>query len=83
MLVILHRISLSSEENGKWKTLEGTFVLSAIPDCVVLYLEGPNPGSVLLIKSVTISTSTTSVSELTIYLILELYMVQNTNSGLS
>lgn len=48
------RISVSNE---KWETLEGTFVLATVPDRVVFYLEGPNPGIDLLVKSVTISCS--------------------------
>ncbi|KAL2894927.1 Anti-sigma-I factor RsgI6 [Bienertia sinuspersici] len=48
------RISVSDE---KWETLQGTFVLKAIPDHVVLYLEGPNPSIDLLVKNVTISCS--------------------------
>ena len=39
----------------KWETLEGTFKLSTMPDRVVFYLEGPQPGVDLLIKSVVIS----------------------------
>lgn len=49
-----------SASNDKWETLEGTFVLSTIPDSVVFYLEGPNPGADLLVKSVIISCSSSS-----------------------
>ncbi|KNA05790.1 hypothetical protein SOVF_187140 [Spinacia oleracea] len=50
----IERISVSNE---KWETLEGTFVLTTVPNRVVIYLEGPNPGTDLLVKSVTISCS--------------------------
>ncbi|KAG9147182.1 hypothetical protein Leryth_005399 [Lithospermum erythrorhizon] len=38
-----------------WEMLEGTFSLSTAPSRVVFYLEGPSPGVELLIKSVTVS----------------------------
>ncbi|XP_010544026.1 PREDICTED: uncharacterized protein LOC104816770 isoform X2 [Tarenaya hassleriana] len=41
----------------KWETLEGTFSLSSKPDRTVFYLEGPSPGTDLLIRSVTIKCS--------------------------
>lgn len=53
-MLVWHRISVSNE---KWETLEGTFVLTTVPNRVVIYLEGPNPGTDLLVKSVTISCS--------------------------
>lgn len=36
--------------------LEGSFSLSTMPDQVIFYLEGPSPGSDLLIKSVIITS---------------------------
>ncbi|VYS45587.1 unnamed protein product [Arabidopsis thaliana] len=44
----------------KWVDLEGTFSISNMPDRVVLYLEGPAPGKDLLIRSVTVRSSTSS-----------------------
>ncbi|KAJ8561389.1 hypothetical protein K7X08_027579 [Anisodus acutangulus] len=38
-----------------WQMLEGSFSLSTMPDQLVFYLEGPSPGSDLLIKSVIIT----------------------------
>ncbi|CAL9072781.1 unnamed protein product [Musa textilis] len=40
---------------GCWQKLEGSFSLTSMPRRVVFYLEGPNPGTDLLIDSVTIS----------------------------
>ncbi|XP_059634332.1 endo-1,4-beta-xylanase 1-like [Cornus florida] len=54
------RISVSEEG---WKTLEGTFSLSSMPNRVVFYLEGPSPGVALLIKSVVISDASPSDCE--------------------
>ncbi|KAK9748423.1 hypothetical protein RND81_02G056300 [Saponaria officinalis] len=42
----------------KWETLAGTFTFSTMPDRVVFYLEGPDPGVDLLIQSVVICCST-------------------------
>ncbi|CAH2038420.1 unnamed protein product [Thlaspi arvense] len=41
-----------------WVDLEGTFSISNMPDRVVLYLEGPASGKDLLIRSVTVRSST-------------------------
>ncbi|XP_021754674.1 uncharacterized protein LOC110719980 isoform X1 [Chenopodium quinoa] len=49
------KIERISASNKKWETLEGTFVLETAPNRVVFYLEGPNPGIDLLVKSVTMS----------------------------
>ncbi|KAI3725624.1 hypothetical protein L1987_65415 [Smallanthus sonchifolius] len=45
-------ISRTTVCKEKWENLEGTFVLSDKPDCVVFYLEGPAPGVNILIESV-------------------------------
>nr|GMD91356.1 endo-1,4-beta-xylanase A-like [Ipomoea batatas] len=50
-------IGRKSVSLNSWETLEGTFSLSAKPDRVVFYLEGPSPGVEILIKSVIISCS--------------------------
>ncbi|CAA7031091.1 unnamed protein product [Microthlaspi erraticum] len=41
-----------------WVDLEGTFEIANMPDRVVFYLEGPAPGKDLLIRSVTVRSST-------------------------
>ncbi|XP_027149767.1 endo-1,4-beta-xylanase 1-like [Coffea eugenioides] len=43
-----------------WENLEGTFLLSTMPDRVIFYLEGPLPGVDLLIESVVVSCSSSS-----------------------
>ncbi|CAN4095306.1 unnamed protein product [Withania somnifera] len=48
-------ISKKSVTEEGWQMLEGSFSLSTMPDQVVFYLEGPSPGSDLLIKSVIIT----------------------------
>ncbi|KAF8404805.1 hypothetical protein HHK36_009695 [Tetracentron sinense] len=49
----------------RWEKLEGTFSLSTMPYQVVFYLEGPNPGVDLLIKSVVVSCSSLNDCEST------------------
>ncbi|RDX92047.1 rsgI6, partial [Mucuna pruriens] len=51
-------IGRTSVNKGSWEKLEGTFSLSAMPDRVIFYLEGPAPGVDLLIQSVEINCST-------------------------
>ncbi|KAK6938017.1 Carbohydrate-binding, CenC-like [Dillenia turbinata] len=48
-------IGRTSVSKDQWEMLEGTFTLSAMPDRVVFYLEGPSPGMDLLIQSVSVS----------------------------
>lgn len=48
------RCSASVPEE-RWEKLEGSFSLSALPDRVVLYFEGPSPGVELLVESVVVS----------------------------
>ncbi|KAJ0086885.1 hypothetical protein Patl1_08758 [Pistacia atlantica] len=50
-------IGKTSASKENWERVEGTFSLSAMPDRVVFYLEGPAPGVDLLIKSVVITCS--------------------------
>ncbi|KAJ0025435.1 hypothetical protein Pint_08583 [Pistacia integerrima] len=50
-------IGKTSASKENWERVEGTFSLSAMPDRVVFYLEGPAPGVDLLIKSVVITYS--------------------------
>ncbi|XP_031270845.1 endo-1,4-beta-xylanase 1-like [Pistacia vera] len=50
-------IGKTSASKENWERVEGTFSLSAMPDHVVFYLEGPAPGVDLLIKSVVITSS--------------------------
>ncbi|KAK6940319.1 Glycoside hydrolase family 10 domain [Dillenia turbinata] len=45
----------TSVSKDRWEMLEGTFSLSAMPNRVVFYLEGPSPGMDLLIQSVSVS----------------------------
>jgi len=52
---------------GRWETLEGTFTLSAMPDCAVFYFEGPCPGVELLIKSVSITCASSTVCEVIMF----------------
>ncbi|WOG91533.1 hypothetical protein DCAR_0310782 [Daucus carota subsp. sativus] len=47
-------IARTSVSKDGWEKLEGTFLLSDMPDQVVLYFEGPSPGVDLLIKSVSV-----------------------------
>jgi len=54
----LYRVPVSQ---GRWETLEGTFTLSAMPDRVVFYFEGPSPAVEILIKSVSITCRSSSV----------------------
>ncbi|XP_015059375.1 endo-1,4-beta-xylanase 1-like [Solanum pennellii] len=49
-------ISKKSVMGEGWHMLEGSFSLSTMPDQVIFYLEGPSPGSDLLIKSVIITS---------------------------
>lgn len=53
-------IGRTSVSKGQWGKLEGTFSLSALPDRVVFYLEGPSPGVDLLIESAVINCSSPS-----------------------
>lgn len=48
--------------------LEGSFSLSTMPDQVVFYLEGPSPGSDLLIKSVIITSPSSTEYEVSFLL---------------
>ncbi|XP_060173350.1 endo-1,4-beta-xylanase 1-like [Lycium barbarum] len=48
-------ISKKSVTEEGWQMLEGSFSLPTMPDQVIIYLEGPSPGSDLLIKSVMIT----------------------------
>ena len=57
MAVSLCRRSVSKD---CWENLEGTFLLSTMPDRVIFYLEGPLPGVDLLIESVVVSCSSSS-----------------------
>ncbi|KAI9200328.1 hypothetical protein LWI28_006103 [Acer negundo] len=50
-------IGKTSASKERWEKLEGTFTLSAIPNRVVFYLEGPAPGIDILIRSVVITCS--------------------------
>jgi len=43
--------------------LEGSFSLSTVPNEVIFYLEGPPPGTQLLIKSVVILRSSSTASD--------------------
>ncbi|KAF7141452.1 hypothetical protein RHSIM_Rhsim06G0066700 [Rhododendron simsii] len=56
-------IGKSSVSKDEWKTLEGMFQLSTLPDRIVLYLEGPSPGVDLLIESIVISCPYTIKTE--------------------
>ncbi|XAR48453.1 Endo-1,4-beta-xylanase [Bertholletia excelsa] len=58
--LFIGRTSVSKEQ---WAKVEGTFSLSALPERVVFYLEGPSPGVDLLIESVVISCPNTSTSD--------------------
>lgn len=49
----------------RWENLEGTFLLSTMPDRVVFYLEGPSPGVDLLIESVIVASVSPDVSLMT------------------
>ncbi|GER43610.1 glycosyl hydrolase family 10 protein /carbohydrate-binding domain-containing protein [Striga asiatica] len=53
-------ISRTSASMGHWGTIEGTFCLSTVPKRVIFYLEGPSPGIDLLIRSVVISSASSS-----------------------
>ncbi|KAH0683853.1 hypothetical protein KY289_021605 [Solanum tuberosum] len=46
-----------------WEMLEGSFSLSTVPNEVIFYLEGPPPGTQLLIKSVVILRSSSTASD--------------------
>ncbi|XP_075097498.1 endo-1,4-beta-xylanase 1 isoform X1 [Nicotiana tabacum] len=48
-------ISRKSVTEEGWQILEGSFSLSTMPNQAIFYLEGPSPGSDLLIKSVKIT----------------------------
>ncbi|KAL5844618.1 hypothetical protein ACOSQ4_010576 [Xanthoceras sorbifolium] len=50
-------IGKTSASKERWEKLEGTFTLSAMPNRVVFYLEGPASGVDLLIRSVVITCS--------------------------
>ncbi|KAK9215843.1 hypothetical protein WN944_007849 [Citrus x changshan-huyou] len=56
-------IGKTSVSKDNWENLEGTFSLSAVPDQVIFYLEGPAPGVDLLIRSVVITCSSPSECE--------------------
>ncbi|XP_058217199.1 endo-1,4-beta-xylanase 1-like isoform X4 [Rhododendron vialii] len=56
-------IGKSSVSKDEWKTLEGMFQLSTLPDRIVFYLEGPSPGIDLLIESIVISCPYTIKTE--------------------
>lgn len=66
---VYHYFCRTSVIKGSWKKLEGTFSLSAMPDRVIFYLEGPAPGVDLLIRSVEIncSNSNDNVCHVVIY----------------
>ncbi|KAJ8762432.1 hypothetical protein K2173_007871 [Erythroxylum novogranatense] len=55
-------IGKTSAYKERWENLEGTFLLTTIPNRVVFYLEGPSPGVDLLIGSVYITSSNPSES---------------------
>ncbi|CAN1847718.1 Endo-1,4-beta-xylanase 1 [Linum perenne] len=57
------RVGKTSVCKGKWKKLEGSFCLSAMPDRAVFYLEGPSPGANILIKSVFIGSKSEVVCD--------------------
>ncbi|GMH03218.1 hypothetical protein Nepgr_005057 [Nepenthes gracilis] len=58
--LFIGRIRVSKDQ---WETLKGTFTLSTLSNRVVFYLEGPSPGVDLLIKSVVISSTSSSPCE--------------------
>ncbi|KAL8215507.1 hypothetical protein R6Q57_022344 [Mikania cordata] len=59
-------ITRTSVSKDKWENLEGTFMLpdKPLPDRVVLYLEGPDPGVNLLVRHVQVSCAISDVSYL-------------------
>ncbi|PON76647.1 Glycoside hydrolase [Parasponia andersonii] len=56
-------VGRTSASKETWETLEGTFLLSTLPQRVIFYLEGPSPGVDLLIKSVVITCMSPKESE--------------------